>query len=80
MPYEFNRFTFVARLIPKRHRLRLVVDPKDSIYEQRNYNSGGVVSAESMGDAQPVTVRLLHDAKYRSVLYVPLGHEDTPGA
>jgi predicted acyl esterase len=79
MLYEFNRFTFVARLIPRRHRLRLVLDSKDSIYEQRNYNRGGIVSAESMQDAQSVTIRLFHDAHHQSALYVPLGQENTLG-
>lgn len=34
LPYDFSRFTFVARLLSKGHRLRVVLDSKDSIYEQ----------------------------------------------
>jgi predicted acyl esterase len=71
--YEFERFTFVARQIRKSHRLRLVIGPYHSIYSQKNYNSGGVVSEESVADAHCVTVRLFHDAACPSVLYVPIG-------
>src|SRR4029077_11814954 len=40
--YEFEHFTFVARQVKKRHRLRLVIGPINSIYSEKNYNSGGV--------------------------------------
>jgi uncharacterized protein len=71
--YDFERFTFVARVARKGHRLRLVIGPINSIYAQRNCNSGGVVAEESMRDARPVTVTLFHDAAHPSALYVPLG-------
>lgn len=71
--YEFDRFTFTSRLLRKGHRLRLVFGPINSIYSQKNYNSGGVVAAESMRDARPVTVRLFHDRQHPSTLFVPLG-------
>jgi uncharacterized protein len=71
--YDFTGFTFVSRLIKKGHRLRMVIGAIDSIHSQRNYNSGGVVSAESMKDARPVTVKLFHDESRPSALYVPLG-------
>ena len=45
----------------------------NSLYSQKNYNSGGVVSEESMSDARQVKVRLFHDAAHPSALYVPLG-------
>jgi hypothetical protein len=54
-------------------RLRLVIGPINSIYTQKNYNSGKAVSDESMADARPVTVTLLHDKTHPSTLYVPLG-------
>jgi uncharacterized protein len=75
--YDFRRFTFVSRQVKAQHRLRLVIGPINSIYSQKNYNSGGVVSDESMSDARPVTVRLLHDSSYPSALYVPLGRPET---
>jgi uncharacterized protein len=75
--YLFNHFPFVARRIAAGHRLRLVIGPIHSIYWQKNYNAGGVVANETIEDAQVVTVRLFHDAEYRSVLHVPLGQRET---
>ncbi|HEV8331156.1 MAG TPA: CocE/NonD family hydrolase [Steroidobacteraceae bacterium] len=71
--YDFERFTFVARQVRKGSRLRLVIGPINSIYRQKNYNSGRDVSGETMQDARPVTVQLFHDAEHPSVLDVPLG-------
>lgn len=71
--YDFDRFTFILRLVKKGSRLRLVLGPLNSIYAQKNYNSGGVVADESMKDARPVSVTLYHDAKRPSALYVPIG-------
>lgn len=71
--YEFDSFTFVSRLVARRHRLRLVVGPQHSIYVQKNYNSGRAVAEETMTDARVVTVSLYHDETHPSVLYVPIG-------
>jgi putative CocE/NonD family hydrolase len=71
--YEFKRFTFVSRQLAPGSRLRLVVSPINSIYTQKNYNSGKAVSDETMADARPVTVTLVHDHAHASTLYVPLG-------
>jgi putative CocE/NonD family hydrolase len=71
--YEFKRFMFVSRQLAAGSRLRLVLGPINSIYTQKNYNSGKAVSEESMADARPVTVTLLHDPNHPSMLYVPLG-------
>ena len=73
--YDFNHFTFVSRQIAKGSRLRLVVGPINSIYLEKNYNSGGEVAAESMKDARPVIVKLYHDHDHPSALYVPFGRE-----
>jgi putative CocE/NonD family hydrolase len=70
--YDFDGFMFISRQIKRGHRLRLVIGPVNSIYMQKNYNAGGVVAAESVADACPVTVRLFHDAQYPSALYVPM--------
>jgi putative CocE/NonD family hydrolase len=72
--YEFERFTFISRQVATGSRLRLVIGPINSIYSQKNYNSGGVVSEESMKDARRVDVTLFHDRAHPSVLYVPFGH------
>ncbi|MGH8250033.1 MAG: CocE/NonD family hydrolase [Steroidobacteraceae bacterium] len=74
--YDFERFTFVSRLVKKGSRLRLVVGPINSIYFQKNYNSGGVVAEESIEDARTVTVTLHHGRARASALYVPVGQPD----
>jgi len=71
--YDFERFPFTARRIAAGHRLRLVIGPINSIDREKNYNSGGVVSEESVEDARTVTVRLFHDQDHPSALYVPFG-------
>ncbi|MEP7244922.1 MAG: CocE/NonD family hydrolase [Gammaproteobacteria bacterium] len=77
--YDFERFTFVSRLIQRRHRLRLVISPMgrmiESRFTQKNYNGGGVVAEESARDGRPVTVALYHDRAHPSVLNVPLARE-----
>ncbi len=74
--YDFEGFTFVSREIAKGSRLRLRIAPVNSIYSQKNYNSGKTVSDERMEDARPVTVRLYHDRERPSALYVPIGHSE----
>jgi predicted acyl esterase len=71
--YEFDTFTFVARRLGKGSRLRLVFKPVDSLYFERNYNSGKPVAHETAQDARVVRVRLLHDLQHPSVLHVPIG-------
>jgi putative CocE/NonD family hydrolase len=71
LKYDFDGFTFTSRMVNKGSRLRLVVGPVDSIHSQKNYNSGGDVSSESMRDARPVTVKLYHDRAHPSALFVP---------
>jgi uncharacterized protein len=71
--YELDSFMFVARLVKKGCRLRLIIGPLNSIFSQKNFNTGGVVADETMTDARPVTVSLFHGPSFPSVLYVPLG-------
>jgi putative CocE/NonD family hydrolase len=73
LEYTFDGFTFTSRMVRKGSRLRLVVGPVNSIHSQKNYNSGGDVSSESMRDARPVSVRLYHDRARPSTLFVPIG-------
>jgi putative CocE/NonD family hydrolase len=73
LKYEFDGFTFTSRLVRKGSRLRLVIGPVNSIYSQKNYNSGGDVSSETLRDARPVTVKLFHDRAHPSTLFVPIG-------
>jgi uncharacterized protein len=71
--YRFNNFTFVSRLIKRACRLRLTVGPINSIFSQKNYNSGKPVSEESMQDARVANVRLSHGPNRLSTLTVPMG-------
>ncbi|GFE82597.1 hypothetical protein GCM10011487_45970 [Steroidobacter agaridevorans] len=75
--YDFDRFTFVSRRIRAGSRLRLVIAPLDSIYWEKNHNSGGEVAAETRADARTVTVQLYHDRAHPSALYVPIGQPQT---
>jgi putative CocE/NonD family hydrolase len=74
--YDFDHFAFVSRRIAAGSRLRLVIGPINSIYAQKNYNSGKPVSDETMADARPVTVTLVHDKAHPSALYVPIGQPE----
>ena len=70
--YDFERFTFVARRLAKGSRLRLVIGPVNSMYAEKNYNTGGVVAEESGKDARKVTLTLYHDAAHPSALSLPV--------
>jgi len=70
--YDFGAFTFVARRIQQGSRLRLVIAPMNSLYSEKNYNSGGVVAEETGKDARSVNVTLYHDAQHPSALLVPI--------
>ncbi len=70
--YEFDGFYFFSRRISKGSRLRLVLKSPNSIYQQKNYNSGGVVNEESGKDARTAHVTLYHDAEHPSYLKVPV--------
>jgi uncharacterized protein len=69
--YEFNKFYFFSRAIAKRSVLRLVIRPPNSIYWQKNYNSGGDVSEESARDARTAHVKIFHDPEHSSFLELP---------
>jgi len=74
--YSFELFTFVSRELAKGSRLRLVIGPVNSIFSQKNYNSGGIVAQETIADACIVNVKLFHDESHPSVLFVPFGLEE----
>lgn len=69
--YRFRTFTFFARRIQKGSRLRLIINSPNSIYAQKNYNSGGVVAEETAKDARTAHITLYHDAAHPSYLEVP---------
>jgi putative CocE/NonD family hydrolase len=66
--YEFEGFTFFSRLVSKGSRLRLLIQCPNTIYLQKNYNSGGVVAQETAEDARTAQITLYHDAKHPSYL------------
>lgn len=70
--YEFNGFTFFSRRIAKGSRLRLVLNCPNSIYVQKNYNSGGAVEKESGKDARTAHITLYHDSEHPSSLEIPI--------
>jgi putative CocE/NonD family hydrolase len=69
---DFDPGLFIARRMAKGSRLRLVISAPNSIYFEKNYNSGGVVANETAKDAHTAHVRILHDAEHASVLDVPI--------
>lgn len=75
--YDFDGFAFTSIRLEAGSRLRLMIGPMHSIYYQKNYNSGGIVAEETLQDARPVRVRLLHDPRYPSALSVPIGMPDS---
>jgi hypothetical protein len=70
--YTFDGFTFFSRRIAKGSRLRLVVTCPNTIYMEKNYNSGGVVAEESDKDARTAHVTLYHDTVHPSYLELPV--------
>lgn len=69
---DFKPGLFVARRLAKGSRLRLVITSPNSIFFQKNYNSGGVVAEESAKDAKTAHVTVYHDATHASALKLPL--------
>ena len=70
--YVFDNFTFFSRRIAKGSRLRLIVSSINSTGTQKNYNSGGVVAAETGKDAKTAHINLIHDAEHPSRLELPI--------
>jgi len=69
---DFNPGLFVARRLMKGSRLRLVVYSPNSIFWQKNYNSGGVVADETAKDARTAHIKVYHDAQHASAIELPL--------
>ena len=70
--YDFKGFTWFSRRVSQGSRLRLVLSCVNSIYFEKNYNSGGNVESESGKDARVAHVSLYHDAEHPSVLEIPI--------
>ena len=69
---DFDPGLFVARRLMKGSRLRLVVYSPNSIFWQKNYNSGGVVADETAKDAHTAHIKIYHDAQRPSSIDLPL--------
>ncbi len=69
---DFDPGLFVARRLMKGSRLRLVITSPNSIFWQKNYNSGGVVADETAKDARTAHVKVYHDAQHSSSIEMPL--------
>ena len=69
---NFDPGLFVARRLMKGSRLRLVVYSPNSIFWQKNYNSGGVVADETAKDARTAHIKVYHDAQHASAIELPL--------
>jgi uncharacterized protein len=69
---DFDPGLFVARRLMKGSRLRLVVYSPNSIFWQKNYNSGGVVADETAKDARTAHIKVYHDAQHASTIELPL--------
>lgn len=70
--YEFSDFTFISRRLARGSRLRLLIACPNSIFIQKNYNSGGVVADESGKEARTAHVTLYHDKQHPSYLEIPI--------
>jgi len=70
--YTFDGFTFFSRRISKGGRLRLVISCTNTIYLEKNYNSGGIVAEESGKDARTAHVTLYHDRDHASYVELPV--------
>ena len=70
--YVLDNFTFFARRAGKSSRLRLVVRSINTTGTEKNYNSGGVVAAETGKDAKTAHITLVHDAEHPSALDLPM--------
>lgn len=70
--YVFDNFTFFSRRTAKGSRLRLIVGSINSTGAEKNYNSGGIVAAETAKDAKTAHISLLHDAEHPSALELPI--------
>jgi hypothetical protein len=72
LPYTFDSFNFFSRRLAKGSRLRLVITSPNSIFQQKNYNSGGVISEETSADARTAHVKVYHDPAHPSSVQLPI--------
>jgi putative CocE/NonD family hydrolase len=78
--YEFATFRFFSRRLEKGSRLRLVINSPNTIYLEKNYNSGGEVAKETAKDARTAHVTLYQDKDHPSYLELPMVHDPASAA
>jgi putative CocE/NonD family hydrolase len=71
--YRFDTFWFTSRWMAAGERLRLVIGPFNSIYTQKNHNSGKPVAVETRQDSRTVKVTVATGGEKGSILFVPIG-------
>jgi putative CocE/NonD family hydrolase len=69
---EWTDFAFFARRIAPGSRLRLLIHAPNSIYTEKNYNSGGEVSRESGAVARVARITLQQGGEHASFLELPI--------
>jgi putative CocE/NonD family hydrolase len=69
---EFTRLRFMSRQLAKGSRVRLLVYSPNSIFLEKNYNSGGEVARETAKDARVAHLKLLHEPEHWSLLELPI--------
>jgi len=70
--YDFDQFPFFSRRVAAGSRLRLFLRCPNTIYLQKNYNSGGAVADETPASARTAHVRVFHDPDHPSALALPV--------
>lgn len=70
--YVFDRFPFFSRRVARGSRIRLIITAPNSIYWQKNYNSGGAVADESGEVARKATITLYQGGEFPSYLEIPI--------
>jgi putative CocE/NonD family hydrolase len=74
--FEFKAFSFTSRALQKGSRLRVLFRCPNSIFMEKNYNSGGAVEAETAKDGRAAEVTVFHDQGHPSCLEVPAVKKD----
>jgi putative CocE/NonD family hydrolase len=70
--YIFSTFHFFTRQLAEGSRLRLRFSEPIGADDQRNMNTGGAISDETIKDARPVRITIRHDAHHPTRLILPV--------
>jgi uncharacterized protein len=73
--FHFKNFNFISRVINKGSRLRLIISSPNTMDNQKNYCSGGIIANETAKDAQIANLKIYNNSKYPSVLLMPFMKE-----